>query len=125
MIKLTREQILHLHKELINQTGGSHGVKSLDLLDSAINAPFQSFDYIELFPSLQQKATRLGYGIIMNHPFIDGNKRTGAHTMLVFLSLNGIELEYTQNELSEVILNVASSKYSYEKLLEWVINHQI
>lgn len=62
------------------------------------------------FPSLQQKAARLAYGLVSNHPFIDGNKRIGAHAMLVFLELNGIVLEYSQNELSDLFLSVAASQ---------------
>ncbi len=61
----------------------------------------------------------------MNHPFVDGNKRTGAHVMLVFLALNGIELEYTQEEFTRIILKVASSEYSYQQLLKWILNHQL
>jgi len=77
-----------------------------------------------LLPTVQQKAVRLGYGLIMNHPFIDGNKRIGAHVMIVTLAMNGIELEYTQEELYEVILDVASGKVSFDGLHDWVLNHQ-
>ena len=122
---LTKEQILALHKELIRETGGTDGLRDEGLLDSALNAPFQSFGETDAFPSVQQKAARLGYGLIRNHAFIDGNKRIGAHTMLVFLALNGIELEYTQEELTNIIINTASGSSSFEELVEWVINHQI
>ncbi|MBQ7061424.1 MAG: type II toxin-antitoxin system death-on-curing family toxin, partial [Clostridia bacterium] len=67
---------------------------------------------------------RLGYGLIMNHPFVDGNKRIGAHAMLVFLALNGIELDYTQDELSDMILGVAAGGSGFEQLLKWIIGHQ-
>ena len=122
---LTKDQVLLLHSQLIKLSNGQDGIRDEALLDSAINAPFQSFDGVDAFPSLQQKAARLGYGLIKNHAFIDGNKRIGVHCMLVFLSLNGIELDYTQSELYTVILDIASGKQSFEDLLKWIIEHQI
>ncbi len=124
MTILSKEQIISLHAQLIKETGGVGGLHDEGLLDSALNAPFQSFGSFEPFPSIQQKAARLGYGLIMNHPFIDGNKRIGAHAMLVFLALNGIELEYTQDELASEILSVASNNSGFEHLLKWIIEHQ-
>ena len=125
MIVLSKSQIRLLHTQLIEQTGGTDGVRDDGLLDSALCAPFQSFDGIDVFPSIQQKAARLGFGLIKNHPFVDGNKRIGAHVMLIFLALNHIELEYTQEELTEIILKVAGSESSYEGLLQWIIQHQL
>ena len=124
MKKLSKEQILMLHTQLIQQTGGSDGVRDYNLLDSALETPFQSFGGVELYPTIQAKAARLGYGLIKNHCMIDGNKRIGTHAMLVFLALNGIELKYTQKELYETILNVASGSVDYNGLLQWVLNHQ-
>ncbi len=124
MIILSKSQILTMHKSLIEETGGLDGIRDEGLLDSAINAPFQRFDNTDLFPSIQQKAARLGYGIIKNHAFIDGNKRIGTHTMLVFLALNGIELDYTQEELYKTILNLASGKIEFDDLTKWIIEHQ-
>lgn len=98
--------------------------KLSNLLDSALETPFQSFGGDELYPTIQAKAARLGYGLIKNHCMIDGNKRIGTHAMLVFLALNGIELKYTQKELYETILNVASGSVDYNGLLQWVLNHQ-
>ena len=125
MKKLSKEQILMLHKQLIEQTGGSDGVRDYGLLESAVESPFQSFDGEELYPTIQAKAARLGYGLIKNHCMIDGNKRIGTHAMLVFLAVNGIELSYTQKELYEVILSIASDDLVYEDLLHWVLEHQI
>ena len=125
MKKLTQEQILILHNELIRETGGSDGLRDEGLLDSALNAPFQGFGDVDSFPSLQQKGARLGYGLICNHAFVDGNKRIGAHAMLLFLSLNGIELEYTQNELSDMILDVAAGNLRFENMVKWIIKHQV
>lgn len=124
MKKLSKKQILMLHTQLIQQTGGSEGVRDYNLLDSALETPFQSFGVDELYPTIQAKAARLGYGLIKNHCMIDGNKRIGTHSMLVFLALNGIELKYMQKELYETILDVAAGKIEYEDLLQWVLDHQ-
>lgn len=125
MIIISKEQIIELHKQLINETGGSHGIRDEGLLDSACNAPFQQFDKQELYPTIQQKAARLAYGIIQNHPFVDGNKRSGVHTMLILLELNGIELTYTQKELYTIILSVASGTAESSTLTEWILEHQL
>ena len=125
MIVLSKKQVLALHSQLIAETGGTDGIRDESLLDSALNAPFQSFDGVDAFPSILPKAARLGYGLIKNHAFVDGNKRIGAHVMLVFLALNKIELEYTQTELSDTILKVAADEYGFEDLLKWVIEHQM
>jgi len=125
VIKLTKEQVLMLHSQLIEFTGGCDGIRDEGLLDSALESPFQSFSGTELYPSVQAKAARLCYGLVKNHAMLDGNKRIGAHTMLVFLSVNGYELPYTQKELSDLILNVADGEKGYENILEWILEHQI
>lgn len=125
MKRLTKKQVLRMHKEMICRTGGSDGVRDEGLLESALEAPFQEFDGEELFPTIQAKAARLGYGLIKNHAMIDGNKRIGVHAMLVFLALNGIELKYTQEELYTVILDVAAGTCSLEELLNWIVVHQV
>ena len=125
MIKLTKEQILLLHTQLIETTGGSNGIRDIGLLESALENPFQSYGGEELYPSIQAKAARLCYGLVKNHAMIDGNKRIGAHAMLVFLALNGYEVEYTQKELSDLILDVAADRKQYEDILQWLLVHQI
>ena len=82
MIRLSREQILMLHHQLIERYGGSHGIRDEGMLDSALSAPFQSFGETDFYPTTQEKAVRLAYGLVMNHPFHDGNKRIGALAML-------------------------------------------
>ena len=124
MRKLSTRQVLLLHEQLLDATGGSAGVRDEGLLESALEAPFQTFGGEELYPSVQQKAARLGYGLIKNHPFVDGNKRIGAHAMLVFLCLNGVELEYTQKELEDVILGVAAGELTAEQLFRWLLLHE-
>ena len=125
MIRLSKEQILLLHAQLIAETGGSGGIRDEALLESAISVPFQAFGGTEAFPSIQQKAARLGYGLVKNHAFVDGNKRIGAHAMLVFLALNKIELEYMQSELADAILKVAAGEYTFSDLLTWITAHQL
>lgn len=120
---LTKRQILLLHSALIQQSGGSDGIRDEGLLDSAIHAPFQTFADQELYPSLLEKAARLGFGLICNHPFLDGNKRIGTHAMLVFLELNGMSLLYDDNDLISVILSVASGTLDYNGLLDWLQKH--
>ncbi|MBR4760833.1 MAG: type II toxin-antitoxin system death-on-curing family toxin [Lachnospiraceae bacterium] len=124
MRKLSKEQVLLLHSQLIEEFGGSDGVRDYNLLDSALENPFQSFAGEELYLTIQAKAARLGFGLIKNHPMLDGNKRLGTHTMLVFLAVNGIEMRYTQKELYETILSVAAGSLDYEGLLQWVLDHQ-
>jgi len=124
MKRLTEKQVLAFHRELIQEHGGSDGFRDAGLLDSALSAPFQSFAGQSALPTVKQKAVRLGFGLIKNHPFVDGNKRIGAHVMLTMLAINGIELEYTQKELYEVILKVASGDAAFEELLRWVMDHE-
>ena len=89
-----------------------------------MNAPFATFGGQYLYPSVQAKAAQLGFGLVCNHPFVDGNKRIGAHVMLVFLAINGIELDYTQEELIDIILLIASGRAKAADLLEWILYHQ-
>lgn len=125
MIRLTKEQILLLHAQLIETTGGSDGIRDIGLLESALESPFQSYGGEELYPSIQAKAARLCYGLVKNHAMIDGNKRIGCHVMLAFLALNGYEIEYTQKELSDLILDVAADRKQYEDILQWLLAHQM
>ncbi|SBV99130.1 Death-on-curing family protein [uncultured Eubacteriales bacterium] len=124
MIRLTVEQVKLLHSDLMSETGGLDGLRDADLLDSALNVSFQTFDDQPLYPSLQQKAARLCHSLVQNHPFVDGNKRIGVHAMLVFLSLSGVELDYMQEELIDLGLGLAAGKVSYEEVLRWILGHQ-
>lgn len=120
---LSKRQILMLHSMVMKQSGGMDGLRDEGLLDSAINTPLQSFGGRELYPSILEKAARLGYGLIHNHPFVDGNKRIGTHAMLVFLDINGISLSYEDDDLISVILSVASGDRDDKALLEWLKAH--
>lgn len=118
MIVLSKEQVLKLHASLIQATGGSGGILDEGMLDLALKNPFQSFGGKELYPSIQAKAAQLCFGLVKNHAMIDGNKRLGAHVMLVFLALNGYELSYSQEELSDTILALAAGEIDAKKILQ-------
>lgn len=115
-MKFNRDNVLSVYKILVEATGGTVGVRDEGLLLSAIEAPYQTFGGIELFPTMLEKAVRLGFGLVANHPFIDGNKRIGVLVMLTFLELNGFNIEFTDDEIVDIALGVASGKYKYEDL---------
>lgn len=124
MIKLSEEEILSLHSKLIQRYGGMDGLRDDHALDAALNTPFQTFDGIELYPTVIDKAVRLTYGLITDHPFIDGNKRIGTMAILMTLRLNHIALSYAQSELIEIMLQIASGEKDDRDLKEWVLEHQ-
>ncbi len=123
MIYLSKEQIILLHERLIEAFGGSSGVRSENILDLCVNSIHQTFDGIDLYPSIIHKAVHLGFSLVTNHAFIDGNKRIGTHAMLVMLALNGYELDYSNSELIDIIMSIASSTKSEDDLLKWVKEH--
>lgn len=124
MKTLSQNQVTALHSALIREFGGIDGIRDEGLLESALAAPFQTFGGEPVYPSLQAKAAQLGFGLIRNHPFVDGNKRIGAHTMLVFLAVNGIELRYEQQELIDIVLSVAAGQIDRQGLLQWILDHE-
>lgn len=119
---LSKRQILLLHSALITESGGTDGVRD-EGLDSAISTPFQTFSGKDLYPTVLEKAVRLGFGLIRNHPFLDGNKRIGTHAMLVFLALNNVTLSYEDETLIKIILSVASGELNADGLLRWIQQH--
>ncbi len=124
MKQISKRQILLIHDRLISESGGANGVRDESLLESALAVPYQEFGGMSNYPTIEEKAARMGFGIIKNHPFLDGNKRTGAHIMLLLLYINGVDLVYEQEELIEVILDLASGKTGYNDLLSWVKEHR-
>lgn len=120
MIRLTIEQVLQMHKIMLTETGGTDGVRDIGLLDMALNSAFQSFDGQDLYPTIEEKAARLAFSIVKNHPFVDGNKRVGLFVMLVFLELNGIELTYTQQELVALGLGLADGSIDALMVMGWI-----
>lgn len=125
MIKFSSESALHLHALLLRATGGSEGLRDAGLLESALEAAYATFDGKELFASTEEKAARLGVGLISNHAFIDGNKRIGVLVLLTFLELNGIYIGVNDDEIIETGLSVARCEMKYEDLLSWIKRHEI
>ena len=117
MIRLYKDDILNLYKLMALETGGTVGIREESLLESALEMPFQTFLGEELYPTMLEKAARLGYGLVANHPFIDGNKRIGVFSMLVFLDVNEINIEFTDEELVDLTLKLADGTYKYDELL--------
>ena len=124
MIVLTKKQILAMHGKLASLTGGASGIREEALLDSALEQPFQAFGGEDLYPTVQAKAARLAFGLAKNHALLDSNKRIACHSMLVFLALNGVELDYSQQELSDTFFALASGTLDEAGLLEWIGKHQ-
>ena len=99
------------------------GVRDIGLLDSALNSPFHSFDGEDIYKTIQSKSARLGFSLVNNHPFIDGNKRTGILAMMIFLEMNGIEISCTDGELIKLGLGLADGKINDKDLLNWIIEN--
>ncbi|KOC31710.1 type II toxin-antitoxin system death-on-curing family toxin [Clostridium botulinum] len=118
------EYILKLHTKLILATGGSDGIRDIDLLKSALQNSKATFGGIDLYPSIQEKCASICYSIINNHAFIDGNKRIGLYVMLILLEYNNIKLEYSQNELVELGLGIAKGEINQQSLIVWINNHR-
>ena len=124
MIKFSKEKVLLLHKLLIEQTGGEDGVRDISLLESALESCYATFDGKELFPSNEEKAARLCFGLISNHAFVDGNKRIGVYVLLTFLEVNGISLKVTDKELVNLGISLAEGTMKYDSLLNWIKAHE-
>lgn len=120
MYKIDVKQVVRLHELLINHIGGLHGVKDFAVLESAVSSIYQTFDGQELYPSIEQKAARLGYNLISNHAFIDGNKRVGMLAMLTFLEINNIKMQYTDQEIINIGFGVATGNLKSSDLHNWI-----
>jgi len=119
----TLAEVLHLHELIVEQTGGTRAIRDLGALESAIAQPAATFEGKDLYPSIEEKATALGFSIIMNHPFVDGNKRLGHAAMETFLFLNGFELEADVEDSERVFLGLAGGKVTRDQFFEWVKRH--
>lgn len=124
MIKISVEMAKLLHQLIAEETGGSTGVRDEGLLDAALESAFATFGGQDLYPTKEEKGARIGYDLISNHAFVDGNKRIGMHIMLSFLELNGIKLSCTDADIVHAGLGVASGEMDYEQLLDWVKSHK-
>lgn len=120
MIYLTAAQVLFIHSRLVAETGGATGVRDLGLLLAAISRPQATFDGEELYPNLFQKAAALMFSIVQNHPFVDGNKRTGITAAGIFLRVNGYKLIAENKVLELFTLNVAQGKMDVASIASWL-----
>ena len=124
MIKFSQDKVLFLHKLITEETGGDPELRDINLLDSALESAFQTFDGVELYPTKEEKGARLGFSLISNHAFVDGNKRIGMYVLLTFLEVNGIRLDVDNDDVARVGLAVASGEMKYNELLEWIREHR-
>lgn len=125
MIKFSKDKVLLLHELMAQETGGSVGVRDEALLESALEGAFATFDGQELYPTKEEKAARLGFTLVSNHAFVDGNKRIGLYVMLTFLEVNGIHVECRDEEIVRVGFALAEGSMGYEKLLEWIRKNEV
>lgn len=123
MTLLTAEEVLMLHDKLLAATGGLPGLRDRGLLESAVLSVDAGFEDVEQYPTVEEKAARLAFSLISNHPFADDNKRVGVLAMLMTLKLNGVVLQYTQQKLIDLGLAAACGKVRYTEILEWILRH--
>ena len=119
-VPLSKALVLCLHCRQIQLFGGLDGLSNDAMLDSALTQPFATFDGVDLYPAIEEKAARYAFGIIKNHPFADGNKRTGAVAMVAFLKVNGYRFKPKHDVFEKTILDVASGELDFEELVEFV-----
>ena len=120
---LTLAEVLDLHRRVLEMTGGAEGVRDLPAIQSAITQPQMTFEEKELYPTIESKATAFCFSLVMNHPFVEGNKRVGHASMETFLVMNGFQLVAAVDEAEREMLALAAGDRSREELLEWVTRH--
>lgn len=123
MIWVKTEDVIRLHSQIIQATGGIDGIRDQGILESAICAPLQTFGGQELFPTDIEKIARIGYGLASNHAFLDGNKRIGALMTQLLLKWNGYSLKLEVGELADMFISVANKSATEADLLEWIQQH--
>lgn len=117
---LTLGEVVTLHRRIVAQSGGASGIRDLGLLESALAQPKATFDRTDLHPTIIEKAAALGFALVANHPFVDGNKRVGHAAMEVFLVLNGVEIDASVDEQERLMLDVAAGRRHRDELVEWL-----
>ena len=123
MKRLSLETVVAMHSELIEESGGLDGIRDANMLDASINSPFHTFGGQYLYPTLQAMAAHLAFSLIKNHPFLDGNKRIGKLAMLVFLDINDLPVNCSDDELVTLGLGLADSSIKESELIDWIISH--
>jgi len=114
------EEILIIHDRMLEKYGGSKGIRDIGMLVSAIERPFQTFDGGELYPTDLEKAAALIESIIANHPFVDGNKRTGYTVAGLFLLVKGIEISASEDDAYDKVIQIASGKINHKQIVDWL-----
>lgn len=122
---ITLEQVLYVHDLLIVKLGGTKGVRDIKMLESALYRPQVTFDGIEMYSGIYAKASVVMHGIIKNHPFIDGNKRTGIHSGLMLLRLNDIKIKIKNHEIVKLALDIATDQMDLNSIENWLVNHTV
>ena len=123
MIWVTADDVIALHSRIIERSGGMDGLRDRALLEAAVAAPLQFFGNTDLYPTVPEKAARLGYGLASNHAFLDGNKRIGALMVQLILKWNGYELQLHTGELSDAFISIASGTMDEQQLYNWICEH--
>ena len=124
MIKFSRDKVSLLHQILSAETGGDPELRDINLLDSALESALQTCGGQELYPTKEEKAARIGYALISNHAFVDGNKRIGMYVLLTFLETNGIKIRPSNEEVVRVGLATAAGEMKYEDILAWILENE-
>ena len=120
---LSIEQVEQLHERVLQTSGGSSGLRDRGGLESAVAQPQMTFGGEDLYPTLHEKAAALAYALVNNHPFVDGNKRTGHAAMEVFLIMNGYEITTSVDEQEKLFLSLAAGKVRRDELAVWIREH--
>ena len=120
---LTLHEVLEAHEHILRQSGGQPSLLNLGSLESALAQPRMTFGGQDLYATIVEKAAALGFSLIQNHPFVDGNKRTAHAAMETFLVLNGYQIEAPVEEQEDTILKVAAGKSGREAFTEWLRQH--
>jgi death-on-curing protein len=120
MNRLSVEQVLLFHKKTIERSGGSHGIRDISLIESALNRYNATFDSQDLYTDIVEKIAVTTVSLVKNHGFVDGNKRVGITVMLMLLKLNGLFIKYTQQELIELGLGLASGDLNEDDVQTWI-----
>ena len=120
---LSLVEVLELHELIVASTGGARGIRDMGALESAVNQPRLTFDQADLYPDAASKAAALCFSLVMNHPFVDGNKRTGHAATETFLILNGLEIEAAVDEQETLMLDLAAGRLTREELTSWLNDH--
>ena len=116
----SKEDIIYLHSTILMKTGGEDGIRDEGMLELALATPLLAFDFNDLYPTIIDKLARLSFGLVMNHPFLDGNKRIGAYTLIVGLKINKIPFSFDDDDAIEEFFALADGKINYDSFKNWV-----